>query len=136
MKRREREKTIFFPWERQSSLWKRIGISRTRPIVFGLSFIALLLLLGYRERERIGVRLTRATIANVARGVDHYRADNEGKCPADLRDLKTQGYIKSDPVDAWQRPLRLLCPGFSHPESYDLMSDGPDGSFGGLDRIE
>jgi len=136
MRRREREKTIFFPWERPASLWRRLGISRTRPIVIAAAFIGLLALLGLRERRAVGVRSTRATIAVVAKAVDKYRADHEGRCPANVADLKTEGYIEFEPVDAWRQPLRLLCPGFSHPDSYDLMSDGPDGAFGGLDRIE
>jgi general secretion pathway protein G len=136
MRRREREKTIFFPWERQASLWIRLGISRTRPIVFAAVFVSLVALLGWRERKTIGVRSTRATLAVVGKAVDRYRADHEGRCPTDLADLRREKYIDFEPVDAWKRPLRLLCPGFSHPESYDLMSDGPDGAFGGLDRVE
>lgn len=136
MRRREREKTIFFPWERQASLWRRLGISRTRPIVFAAAFVSLVALLGWRERKIVGVRSTRATIAVVGKAVDKYRADHEGQCPPDLGDLRREEYIDFDPVDAWRRPFRLLCPGFSHPESYDLMSDGPDGVFGGLDRVE
>ena len=45
-------------------------------------------------------------------------------------------YWQLDAVDAWGRPLRLLCPGFANPRGYDLMSDGPDGVLGGLDRVE
>jgi general secretion pathway protein G len=48
----------------------------------------------------------------------------------------TEGYLAIDPVDAWGRPLRLTCPGRNDPTRYDLMSDGPDGELGGLDRVE
>lgn len=137
MKRKQRERTIYFPWERPGgSIVKRLGISRTRPIVAGVLLIVLVAVLGLRERRKIGVRLTRATIGVVGKAVDRYRADHEGKCPAALADLKSGGYIDFEPVDAWGRPLRLLCPGFSNPSRYDLMSDGPDGAFGGLDRVE
>ena len=46
------------------------------------------------------------------------------------------GYLAFEPEDAWGRPLRLLCPGHDNPRRYDLMSDGPDGIFGGLDRVQ
>lgn len=136
VRRKAREQTIFFPWERPGTFIKRLGLSRARLLVAIAAFIGLFVLLGVRERRAIGVRLTRATIGVVAKGVDKYRADHEGKCPPDLADLKKDGYIAFDPVDAWGRPLRILCPGFTNARSYDLLSDGPDGAFGGLDRVE
>ena len=136
MKRKPRDRTIYFPWERPGPLAKRFGISRTRPIVAALALIGLFVILGIRERRKVGVRLTRATIGVVAKGVDRYRADHDGRCPTELGELKSGGYIAFDPVDAWGRPLRLLCPGFSNRSRYDLMSDGPDFQFGGLDRVE
>lgn len=136
MRRRPRERTISFPWERTGSLVRRLGIGRARPFVLALLVVLGFVLLGARERRAIGVRSTRATVAVVGRAVDAYRADHEKACPPSFDVLRTEGYVSFDPVDAWGRPLRLLCPGFSNPESYDLMSDGPDGVFGGLDRIE
>lgn len=136
MKRRRREQTIFFPWERSAPLFRGLGLSRARPFVAAFGMLVLLGLLGLRERRKVGVRATRSMIAVVARGLDAYRADHDMACPADLNTLKLQGYISVDPRDAWGRPLRLLCPGFSTPASYDLWSDGPDGLFGGLDRVE
>lgn len=136
MKRRRREQTIFFPWERTAPLLRGLGLSRARPFVAAFGMLILLTLLGLRGRRDVGIRTTRATIGIVARAVDAYRADHEAACPQELASLKAQGYMSIDPVDAWGRPLRILCPGFSHPESYDLMSDGPDGLFGGLDRVE
>lgn len=135
-KRKPREQTIFFPWERPASLIRRLGISRARLVAAFAAFVLLFAVLGFREEKKIGLRLTRATIGTVASAVDKYRADHEGKCPESLAELKPNGYIGFEPVDAWGRPLRLICPGFEHPERYDLMSDGPDGAFGGLDRIQ
>jgi general secretion pathway protein G len=65
-----------------------------------------------------------------------YRADHERRCPATLASLRRDGYMAIDPIDAWGHPLRLTCPGRKDPEGYDLMSDGPDGELGGLDRVE
>jgi general secretion pathway protein G len=134
--KKQRERTIFFPWEKTGSLVARLGLGRARPLAFAGGLIALFVVLGIRERHAIGVRSTRATIGVVSKAVDAYRADHEGKCPGRLADLKVGGYLSFEPVDAWGRPLRLLCPGFEHDSGYDLMSDGPDGNFGGLDRIE
>ncbi|MBK6514814.1 MAG: type II secretion system protein GspG [Polyangiaceae bacterium] len=136
MRRKAREQTIFFPWERPGSFVRRLGLSRARIFFAFAFFVGLFVVLGVRERRTIGVRLTRATIGVVAKGVDKYRADHQGKCPADLAALKAEGYIAFDPKDAWGRELRLLCPGFTNTQGYDLMSDGPDGAFGGLDRVE
>ena len=135
-KRRKSEQTIFFPWERTAPFLRGLGLSRARPFVWAAGMMVVVLVFGMLERRKIGVRSTRATIGVVSKGVDAYRADHERACPATLPDLKKQGYSKVDAVDAWGRPLRLLCPGFENPESYDLMSDGPDGVFGGLDRVE
>ncbi len=134
--KKQLQRTIFFPWERTGSLLHRLGVGRARPLALGGAVVLLFVVLGARERERIGVRATRATIGVVGRAVDAYRADHDGRCPGDLSELKTGGYATFDPVDAWGRPLRLLCPGFEHPTGYDLMSDGPDGIFGGIDRIQ
>ncbi len=136
MRRKAREQTIFFPWERPGSIVRRLGLSRARLLVAFAAFIGLFVLLGVRERRKIGVRSTRARIGVVSRAVDHYRSDHEGRCPGDLTDLKKERYIAFEPNDAWGRPLRLLCPGFENPQGYDLISDGPDGAFGGLDRVQ
>jgi general secretion pathway protein G len=131
-----RDRTIFFPWEKTGSLVARLGLGRARPLAFGGVLVLLFVILGVRERHKIGVRSTRATIGVVAKAVDTYRADHEGKCPSSLSELKPGGYLSFEPTDAWGQPLRLLCPGFENPGGYDLLSDGPDGVFGGLDRIQ
>jgi general secretion pathway protein G len=136
MARRTRQQTIFFPWERGGGFWARRGLIRARPFVAGALMVILLLLLGARERRLVGIRSTRATLSVVRSAVDAYRADHERRCPATLDLLEKEGYLATKPVDAWGRPLRLMCPGRWDPEGYDLMSDGPDGEIGGLDRVE
>ena len=54
----------------------------------------------------------------------------------ELSELVASGYARDLPVDAWGRPLRLVCPGLRDPRGFDVYSDGPDGLPGGLDRIE
>jgi general secretion pathway protein G len=135
-RRRQREQTIFFPWERGGGFWRKRGMARIWPFAAALGMILLLLLLGARERRLVGIRSTRATLGVVEAAVDAYRANHERKCPPSLGALKTEGYLAIDPIDAWGRPLRLTCPGRRDPQGYELMSDGPDREMGGLDRVE
>ncbi len=135
-RRRQREQTIWFPWERGGGLLRRTGLSRARPFAASLAMALFVLLLGARERRRTGIRATRATLSVVHSAVDAYRADHERRCPPSLAALKTEGYLPTEASDAWGRPLRLTCPGRKDPDGYDLMSDGPDGEMGGLDRVE
>ena len=160
-RRRQREQTIFFPWERGGGLFRRSGISRARPFAAAIAAIAFLLLVGARERRHAGIRSTRATLGVVAQAVDAYRADHEWRCPPALEVLNKDGYLGPPPTDAWGHPFRLTCPSRRSwlgpqtpdqaagqgpqtpqatarrdPGGYDLMSDGPDGEMGGLDRVE
>jgi len=135
-RKRQREQTVWLPWERGGGILRGRGFSRARPIAAAVFMMVLLLILGSRERTRVGIRATQATLSIVHAAVAAYRADHERQCPGSLSDLKTEGYLAVDPVDAWGRPLRLTCPGRRDPQSYDLMSDGPDGEIGGLDRVE
>ena len=137
-RRRGSDRSIFFPWERGGSFWARRGLIRARPFVAGAIMMLLLLLLGAREHRLTGIRSTRATLSVVHSAVDAYRADHERRCPPALDVLEREGYLAKEtkPIDAWGRPLRLVCPGRWDAEGYDLMSDGPDGEIGGLDRVE
>lgn len=136
MRKRPRETTIFFPWERSKGFFGGRGVARAKPFAAALVMMLVLLVLGARERRRTGLRSTRATLGVVAAAVDAYRADHEKKCPERIEALKTEGYLAIDPIDAWGRPFRLVCPGRKNPDGYDLMSDGPDGLIGGLSRVE
>lgn len=135
-RKRPREQTIFFPWERKASLLGGRGVARAKPFAAALIMIVVLIALGARERRRTGLRSTRATLGVVSAAIDAYRADHDKKCPERVELLKTDGYLAIDPVDAWGRPFRLVCPGRKNPDGYDLMSDGPDGLIGGLSRVE
>jgi general secretion pathway protein G len=129
-------RNIFLPWERRVGMLRRLGLSRLRPVVLVAAAVGLIVVIGVRERHKTGERATRAALLVVRRGLDAYRADHEGKCPRQLEDLETLGYLTEVPDDAWGRPLRLVCPGRREGVPYELSSDGPDGEPGGLDRIE
>ncbi|MSP24102.1 MAG: general secretion pathway protein GspG [Myxococcales bacterium] len=134
MASRRDEKGIQFPWEKNDR-W-RLPWARTLPIMAALGMMGTLALFAHRERERAGIRSTRATLMVVREGLDNYRADHDGRCPDSLARLKEEGYLRVPPVDAWERPLALVCPGRRNPESYDLSSWGPSGDTRGLERVQ
>lgn len=135
-RRRAADKRIFFPWEGKGGLFRRLRLGRVRPVLVAVLALGFVVAVGVRERRRTGERQTRATLLGVRHAVDAYMADNDGGCPPELAAVADYGNYKEIPRDAWGRPLRLVCPGRREGSSYDLMSDGPDGKPGGLDRIE
>lgn len=135
-RRRSAEQRIFFPWEARGGAWRRLRLGRVRPLLLVAVLLGLVVMIGVRERRRAGVRQTRATLLDARAAVDGYMADHDGGCPAELDAVVSYGQFERAPRDAWGRPLRLVCPGRREGSSYELMSDGPDGKPGGLDRIE
>ncbi len=135
-RRRLLEQDIFFPWEGRGALRRRLRVGRLRRALVLLGLVALVLLIALRERQRAGVRQTRATLIDTRRLVEAYLADHQGGCPPSLAELARHAKIAKLPEDAWGRELRLICPGRREGSRYELMSDGPDGLPGGLDRIE
>jgi hypothetical protein len=135
-KRRPSERHIFFPWERRAGILRRIRIDQVRPFLVLLGVLAVVLLIGMRERRTSGIRLTRATIRTVRESVDSYMADHDGGCPSHgLEGLGNYATFEGAPSDAWGKTLRLSCPGRDQAR-YELYSDGPDGKPGGIDRVE
>jgi general secretion pathway protein G len=129
------DQRIYFPWESRGGFRRWLGFARMRRSLLVIGVLAFVILVGLRERERAGVRQTRATLMDVRSAVDAYLADHDGACPPELAAILDYGNLKEVPHDAWGRPLRLVCPG-RNGGGYELMSDGPDGDPGGLDRIE
>lgn len=136
-RQRPRERTVFLPWERQGTIFGQIGASRVRPFLALSALLAVCLWMAARERDRGGVRSTRATILVARRAVDTYRADAAGQCPKGGWDeIVSRGYLTGPPRDAWGHVLTLTCPSRHPNKTYDVSSDGPDGEPGGLDRVE
>ncbi len=139
-RQRPRERTVFLPWERQGTLFGQLGMSRFRPFAGVLVVLLLCLWMASRERDRAGVRSTRATLLVARRAIDTYRADAGGQCPnakgGGWEEIVTRGYLTGPPRDAWGHVLTLTCPSRHPNKSYDVSSDGPDGEPGGLDRVE
>jgi general secretion pathway protein G len=134
--RRSTEPVVFFPWEKRRGLLGAFGRRRVRVLVIAAA-VAIAVVAIYENGERsAAVRATRATITTVGRALSAYRADHGGACPRGVLELATLGYVRTEPLDAWGKPLRLVCPGRRDPLGFDLSSDGPDGLPGGLDQVE
>jgi type II secretory pathway pseudopilin PulG len=132
---RRTEPKSFFPWERRGGLLRRLGLYRLRPLVLLGLVLGLLALVLVRERRSSGIRRTRALLLDVREAIDAYRADHKGRCPGTFAELSDYGAVDASPADAWGQPLTLICSGRAG-DPYRLISAGPDGIVGGLDRIE
>lgn len=133
---RHAERRSFFPWEHRGGLFRRLGLYRLRPLLGVAVAAALLVLVLVREREAAGVRRTRSILLDVRQAIDAYRAERQGQCPENFAALSDYASFHGVPRDAWGQPLTLICPGSEPGQGYVLMSAGPDGIAGGLDRIE
>jgi general secretion pathway protein G len=133
---RRSEPRVFFPWEKRRGLFGAIGRTRARMVALLVLTVALLVVVRRREESAAAVRATRSTLTTAGWAISSYRADHGGACPRAMTDLVVGGYVREEPVDAWGRSLRLVCPGRRDPLGFDLSSDGPDGVAGGLDRLE
>jgi general secretion pathway protein G len=127
---------LLFPWEGRGGLSRFVRLGPLRPVLLVVAVVSFVTWVGARERRAAGMRQTRATLLEARRSVEAYLADHDGGCPPTLEAVATEAHLEAAPRDAWGRPLRLVCPGRFDGTSYELMSDGPDGEPGGLDRIE
>jgi len=130
------ERRIFFPWEGRGTIREYFAVGRVAPVVVVPLLIAFVWSMGRAERQAAGERLSLVAMARLRRPVERYLAAHEGKCPAGPEDLLSEGGLSEWPLDGWGNPVRLICPTDRVDTPYLLMSDGPDGKAGGLDRIE
>jgi general secretion pathway protein G len=130
------EPKILFPWESRGGVRRFFRLGRLRPFVVIFGVVGFVTLVGARERRASGVRQTQATLLGARRGIEAYMADHDGGCPQSLEAALPEPAKDNVPKDAWGRPLRFVCPGRWEGTRYELMSDGPDGEPGGLDRVE
>jgi general secretion pathway protein G len=133
---RRSTKAVFFPWEKRSGVLGMLQRTRVRVVLFVVAVLAIVIVIRSREEHDASVRATRASISTAFFAIQQYRADHSGACPRDLNELPAGGYVRDVPVDAWGKPLRLVCPGRRDPKGFDLSSDGPDGIPGGLDQVQ
>jgi hypothetical protein len=130
------DERIYFPWEARSGFRRFFAAGRVRPVLVIFAIVGFVVLVAMRERQRAGVRQTRATLVDLRRAVDGYLAEHSGSCPPGLEAVLDYSNFKELPRDAWGNPFRLVCPGHFDGAPYELTSDGPDEKPGGLDRIQ
>lgn len=133
-KKRSSRPSVPLPWERRGRLWTSLLTGRRGLSALGLLGGVTLLHLAWgvadrRERERI----TRASIAEVQRAVDAFRAE-VGRCPHSTIELvhpprSGAQYLSELPRDGWGHPLYVRCPGRRPRDTADIVSAGPSGSF-------
>ncbi len=133
---KERRRTIELPWEGRGPRFGAFGRGGFVRILGAALVVAFVFFVLAREERVAGVRATRGRIASVHAQLANFRADHPGMCPQNWTTLVSTGYLRGVPVDAWGRALRLRCPGRTDPAGMDVVSDGPDGELGGLDRVE
>lgn len=127
---------VLFPWEGKGGLRRWLGLGRMRPFLLTFMVIGFVWVVGARERRATGLRTSRERLLEVRQGIDRFMAENGGECPSSLSKVAEYMPREEIPLDAWGRPFRLICPSSRPGYDYELMSDGPDGEPGGLDRIE
>jgi len=127
---------VLFPWEGKGGLRRWLGLGRMRPFFLVFLVLSFVWVVGSRERRATGLRTSRERLLEVRQGIDRFMAENNGECPASLSQVAEFMPRAELSSDAWGRPFRFICPSPRPGYDYELMSDGPDGEPGGLDRIE
>jgi hypothetical protein len=81
--------------------------------------------------EKIQVQVTRANMATLEKAIEYFVA-NEGRTPADLKELSASRLLAGDASDGWSRPLKYVRVSDSN---FRLISAGRDGKFDTSDDI-
>ena len=131
-----------FTWERRRRWFAWASVRHARGLaLLGVGLLALTGAVSLSDHER-RVHATRASIVSVQRATEAFRADH-GRCPSGVAELvrPPEGstgaprYLSQVRLDGWGREFLFTCPGGKFPASADVVSGGPEGSFG-LDRVE
>lgn len=136
----KRGSRLQLPWERSAGVFGRLlgGGQLRLLVVLALIGAGSWLLWGSASRRQ-KVDETRRTIASVESAIDRFRAD-VGRCPLSPNELAhpprtRQRYLRDIPKDAWGRDFFIACPGHFDPDSADVISAGPSGSFTTDDNV-
>lgn len=130
------ERRIFFPWEGRGTIRQFLVLGRVGPVLVLSLFVTFVFWVSERERHAAGVRVTMVALQELKAPVERYLLENEGKCPPTLDAVVEYATFDEVPRDGWGRSVRLVCPSDRDEVDFVLMSDGPDGRPGGLDRVE
>ncbi len=134
--RLSKERRIFFPWEGRGALRRFFARGRVFSILVVVFIVGTVFAMVGKERHAAGVRRTIRALSATRPLVERYLLQEEGRCPDGLDQVGEAFGVETLPKDGWGRPLRLVCPSHRPGKTYVLMSDGPDGKPGGIDRIE
>ncbi len=134
--RPRQERRIFFPWEGRGGLRRFLAMGRFWPVLVLGALASVVSMIASRERLAAGERQSLVALSRVRPAVERFLLEHDGACPAQLSEVLQYLDLPELPRDAWGRPLRLVCPSVREGVDFVLMSDGPDGQAGGLDRIE
>lgn len=139
---RRADEEVEFTWQRRRKWLSWLSVRHARGLVGGaLGLCAVTGAVSVNDHQR-RVHATRASIVSVQRATEAFRADH-GRCPHGIGELVhppegSQGaasYLAQTRLDGWGREFLFTCPGGNFPTSADVVSGGPEGSFG-LDRVE
>ncbi len=78
---------------------------------------------------------TKLTIKTVEQALIHFQTDHEENCPRSLSQLFEEKYLTKRPLDAWDAPLRFVCPGEHDRDGADVSSAGKDRQWGTADDL-
>jgi hypothetical protein len=140
--RRRPESNVEFSWERRQRWLTWLSVRHARGFAaFAVVMLAVLGTTSLSDHQR-RVHATRAAIVSVQRATEAFRADHT-RCPSGVDELVrppegTDGprhYLARVRLDGWGHEFLYTCPGGKFPASADVVSGGPEGSFG-LDRVE
>ena len=134
MAKRRRRKGIPLPWEERGSALRRLVAGARWKL--GLVIVVLAVtafLIGRVANNRARIRTTRATIDEIHRALNDYRAAT-GQCPRSVTDLLRPAragahYLRSLPTDSWGKAILVRCPAPMDPQGAEVVSAGPSGSF-------
>lgn len=106
-------------------------------LVFGfLNTIALFIIFptpaySCYNKQLAQFHLTQAQISQLTEAVEMYKIDS-GFYPTEVEILVKKPFLKKIPLDAWNHPFFYQ----SNPDSFTIVSGGPDGIYGNKDDID
>lgn len=142
MRSRRADEGVEFAWERRRRWLTWLSVGHARGFVgAGAAVLCVAGAVSVSDHQR-RVHATRAAIVSVQRATEAFRADH-GRCPSGVAELVnppegSQGpahYLAQVRLDGWGREFLFTCPGRKFTTSADVVSGGPEGTFG-LERVE
>ncbi|MCA9617260.1 MAG: type II secretion system protein GspG [Sandaracinus sp.] len=130
---RRKSGAVALPWEKRGTWRQLFGGSRWRIGLAALVLVGIVVgLVRFSERRR-AERETRLVVGEVRHAAGLFRA-HAGRCPASIDELvhpprTAPRFLRRAPTDGWGHRLFLRCPGRFDPDSVDVVSAGPSGSF-------